>query len=93
MDEKEMVLNKRDECRIARHIELSRKELYDRYGKEISEGTLSPEAVESVMEALSHGIRQAKIINKKNIRLRSIGSKKGYCDIPNLYCLFLAFIA
>lgn len=65
MGEKEMVLNKRYERCIARHIELSRKELYDSYEKEISEGTLSPEAVESVMEALSHGIRQAMIINKK----------------------------
>ena len=65
MVEKEIVLNKRDERCIARHIELSRKELYDSYGKEISEGTLSQEVVESVMEALSHGIRQAKIVNKK----------------------------
>lgn len=60
------VLTEKDEKDIAKKVENLKKELMESQGGLMFDGfPASPEAIESVLEALEFGIRQAKIINKK----------------------------
>lgn len=59
------VLSKKDEKDIAKRIEALKNDLLNGDGLMLSGNPISPEAVESLIEALSSGIRQAKIANKK----------------------------
>jgi len=59
------VLSKKDEKDIAKRIEDLKNDLINGEGLMLSGNPISPEAVESLIEALSSGIRQAKITNKK----------------------------
>jgi HTH-type transcriptional regulator, competence development regulator len=59
------VLSKKDEKDIAKRIEDLKNDLMNSEGLLLSGNPISPEAVESLIEALSSGIRQAKITNKK----------------------------
>ncbi len=59
------VLSEKDEKDIAKRIEALKEDLLNGDGLMLSGNPMSPEAIESLMEALSSGIRQAKIANKK----------------------------
>ena len=59
------VLTKRDEKDITKRIESLKEDLKNGEGLMLSGNPMSPEAIESLMEALSSGIRLAKIANKK----------------------------
>lgn len=59
------VLSKKDEKDIAKRIEALKEDLLNGDGLMLSGNPISPEAIESLIEALSSGIRQAKIANKK----------------------------
>lgn len=59
------VLSKKDERDIAKRIEALKEDLLNGEGLMLSGNPMSPEAIESLIEALSSGIRQAKIANKK----------------------------
>lgn len=59
------VLSEKDEKDIAKRIEALKNDLLNGDGLMLSGNPISPEAVESLIEALSSGIRQAKIANKK----------------------------
>lgn len=62
----EAVLSEKDERDIEKRIELLREDLLNNPDGLMLSGTpVSPEAIESIIEALSYGIRQAKIVNKK----------------------------
>lgn len=62
----ESVLTPKDERDIEKQIEkLKKSYLEDSEGLMLSGQPVSPEAIESIIEALSFGIRQAKIVNKK----------------------------
>lgn len=64
----ESVLTAKDEKDIEKRIQLLKEDLYNNPDGLMLSGTpVSPEAIESIIEALSYGIRQAKIINKKYI--------------------------
>lgn len=58
-------LSQKDEKDIAKRIEALKEDLLNGDGLMLSGNPMSPEAIESLMEALSSGIRQAKIANKK----------------------------
>lgn len=59
------VLSQKDEKDITKRIEALKEDLLNGDGLMLSGNPMSPEAIESLMEALSSGIRQAKIANKK----------------------------
>lgn len=59
------VLSEKDEKDIAKRIEDLKEDLLTGDGLMLSGNLISPEAIESLIEALSSGIRQAKIANKK----------------------------
>lgn len=59
------VLSQKDEKDIAKRIDALKEDLLNGDGLMLSGNPISPEAVESLIEALSSGIRQAKIANKK----------------------------
>ncbi|WP_297422689.1 helix-turn-helix transcriptional regulator [Clostridium sp.] len=59
------VLTQKDEKDIAKRIEALKEDLLNGDGLMLSGNPISPEAIESLVEALSSGIRQAKIANKK----------------------------
>ena len=59
------VLSEKDEKDIAKRIEALKEDLLNGDGLMLSGNPISPEAIESLIEALSSGIRQAKIANKK----------------------------
>ena len=59
------VLSKKDERDISKRIEALKEDLLNGEGLMLSGNPMSPEAIESLIEALSSGIRQAKISNKK----------------------------
>ena len=59
------VLSEKDEKDIAKRIEDLKEDLLNGDGLMLSGNPISPEAIESLIEALSSGIRQAKIANKK----------------------------
>lgn len=59
-------LSPKDENEIEKKIEALKKDLSTNAdGLMLSGNPVSPEAIESIIEALSYGIRQAKIVNKK----------------------------
>lgn len=59
------VLSKKDEKDIEKKVEALKKDLLNGDGLMLSGNPISPEAIESLIEALASGIRQAKIANKK----------------------------
>lgn len=60
------VLSTKDERDIEKRIEQLRKDFTESAeGLILSGEPVSPEAMESILEALAFGVRQAKIINKK----------------------------
>lgn len=59
------VLSDKDEKDVVKRIEALKEDLLNGDGLMLSGNPMSPEAVESLIEALSSGIRQAKISNKK----------------------------
>lgn len=59
------VFSKKDEKDIAKRIEALKEDLLNGDGLMLSGNPISPEAIESLLEALSSGICQAKIANKK----------------------------
>lgn len=66
VESKESILSKKDEKDIEKRIESLTEELMkNQDGYMLSGNPVSPDAIESIIEALSFGIRQAKIINKK----------------------------
>lgn len=66
IDSTNNILTEKDEKDIAKKVENLKKELMESQGGLMFDGfPASPEAIESVLEALEFGIRQAKIINKK----------------------------
>lgn len=64
-DTTKSVLSQKDEKDIAKRIEDLKEDLLNGDGFMLSGNPISPEAIESLIEALSSGIRQAKIANKK----------------------------
>jgi transcriptional regulator with XRE-family HTH domain len=59
------VLNSKDELHIEKKLEALKNELLSgQDGLMLSGEPVSPEAIESIIESLSFGIKQAKIINK-----------------------------
>lgn len=59
------VLTQKDEKDIAKKIDALKEDLLNGDGLMLSGNPISPEAIESLIDALSFGIRQAKIMNKK----------------------------
>lgn len=59
------VLSQKDEKDIAKRIDALKEDLLNGDGLMLSGNPISPEAIESLIEALSSGVRQAKITNKK----------------------------
>jgi transcriptional regulator with XRE-family HTH domain len=60
------VLSEKDERDIEKRIEQLRKDFMESSeGLMLSGDPVSPEAIESILDALSYGVRQAKVINKK----------------------------
>lgn len=59
------VLSEKDEKDIAKRIEALKDDLLNSDGIMLSGNPISPEAAESLIDALSFGIRQAKAMNKK----------------------------
>jgi len=59
------VLSQKDEKDIAKRINALKEDLSNGDGLMLSGNPMSPETIESLVEALSSGIRQAKIANKK----------------------------
>lgn len=64
-DTSKTVLSEKDEKDIAKRIEALQEDLLNSDGHMLSGTPMSPEAIESLIEALSSGIRIAKIANKK----------------------------
>lgn len=65
-DKNTSVLTAKDERDIEKRIQLISEDLKNNPDGLMLSGTpVSPEAIESIIEALSYGIRQAKIVNKK----------------------------
>lgn len=65
-DNSKNVLSTKDEMEIEKKIQSLREDLLNNTGGLMLSGDpVSPEAIESIVEALAFGIRQAKIINKK----------------------------
>lgn len=58
-------LTKKDEKEIEKEIEAMKKKLLESEGLMLSGEPVSKEAIESILEALEYGMRQAKRINKK----------------------------
>lgn len=63
--ESNTVLSQKDERDITKRIEALKDDLLNGDGLMLSGNPISPEAAESLIDALSFGIRQAKIMNKK----------------------------
>lgn len=62
------VLTEKDEKDIEKRIaQLTTEFMANQEGLQLSGDPVSPEAIESILEALAFGVRQAKIINKKYI--------------------------
>lgn len=75
--EQRNVLSEKDENDIAKDIERLKEKLKSAEGLMFDGEPASEEAIQSVLDAMSFGIRQAKIINKKYTPKKYIGGDKG----------------
>lgn len=75
--EKSDFLTEKDEKDITKDIEELKKKLKTSEGLMFDGEPASEEAIQSVLDAMSFGIRQAKLINKKYKPKKYIGGDKG----------------
>lgn len=74
---KRSILSEKDEKDIAKDIEELKKKLKTSEGLMFDGEPASEEAIQSVLDAMSFGVRQAKLINKKYKPKKYIGGDKG----------------